>query len=90
MALAAEQRLHIEMLAAKLARLVHVGADAGEALEIFLDVIAGLFGFDAELGAEAEGGNPVDDAEIDRLGAAAHFRRHLSSGTSNISDAVMA
>ena len=76
-ALAAEQREHIAVIAAELARLVHVVADAGEALEIFLDVGAGFALVDVQLGREAERRDAVDDAEIDRLGAAAHVGRHV-------------
>src|SRR5262249_3215880 len=54
----------------------HVVADAGKALEIFLDVGARLFALDAELVGEPEGGDAVDDAEVDGLGAAANFPRH--------------
>ena len=76
-AFAAEQRHHIAVLFRERLGLLHVVADAGEALEIFLDVGAGLLARDAELVGEAEGGDAVDDAEVDRLGAAAHFGRHV-------------
>src|SRR3546814_20858159 len=46
---------------------VHIGADAWEALEIGLDIGARLALRDAELVAQAEGRDTVDDAEIDRL-----------------------
>ena len=75
-ALAAEQGQHVAVLLAKRLGLVHVVADAGEALEIFLDVGAGLLARDAELVGEPEGRDAVDDAEIDRLGAAADLARH--------------
>ena len=75
-ALAPEQRHHIAVLLGERLGLFHVVADAGEALEIFLDVGAGLLARDAELVGEAEGRDAVDDAEIDRLGAAAHLGRH--------------
>ena len=65
------------MLAAEFARLVHVGADAREALEIFFDISAGFIAPDAELIGETECGDAVDDAEIDRLGAAADVARHV-------------
>jgi hypothetical protein len=45
-------------------------------LEVFLDVGGGLFARDAELVGETECRNAVDDAEIDRLGAAPDFARH--------------
>ena len=76
-ALASEQRLDIAVLAAEIARLVHVGADARETLEIFLDVGGRLLARDAELVGEAERGNAVDDAEVDRLRAATHLARHV-------------
>src|SRR5690606_32320292 len=61
---------------------VHVTLDAGEALEIGFYVIAGDAALDAELVGEAEGGNAVDDAEIDGFRLAAHvaghaFHRHV-------------
>ncbi|MBA7476205.1 hypothetical protein ES707_11587 [subsurface metagenome] len=77
MALATEQRLDIAVLAAELLSLVHVGADAGEALKVLLDVGGGFLAGDAELVGESERRDAVDDAEIDRLGAAAHFARHV-------------
>ena len=75
-ALAAEQREHVAVLLGERLGLVHVVADAGEALEIFLDVGAGLLARDAELVGEPERRDAVDDAEVDRLGAAAHLARH--------------
>ena len=71
-----EQRLDVALRAARRLRRVHVGANAGEALEVALDVGAGLRALDAELIGETEGRDAVDDAEIDRLGAAAHVARH--------------
>ncbi len=71
-----EQRLHIEMLAAERLGGIHVAADAGEALEIAVDVVRRLAARDAELRREPEGGDAVDDAEIDRLGAPADHRVH--------------
>ena len=58
------------------ALLGHVVLDAGEAREIGLDVLARLAALDAELVGEPEGRDAVDDAEIDRLGAAPHVGRH--------------
>ena len=75
-AFAPEQREHIAVLLAERLGLFHVVADAGEALEIFLDIGAGLLARDAELVGEPERRDAVDDAEIDRLGAAAHLARH--------------
>ncbi len=77
MAPAPEDRRDVALLAADLLRRVHVVADAGEALEILLDVGARLLARDAELVGEAEGRDAVDDAEVDRLGAAAHFGGHV-------------
>ena len=75
-ALAPEQREHIAVLLGERLGLFHVVADAGEALEIFLDVGAGLLALDAELVGEPERRDAVDDAEVDRLGAAADLARH--------------
>ena len=60
-----------------LLRRVHVVADAGEALKVRLDVVARLLAADAQLVREAERRDAVDDAEVDRLGAAAHLARHV-------------
>ncbi len=72
----AERRLHVAVGAAEALGRFHVVADAGIALEIGLDVLAGLLLRDAELGRQAEGGDAVDDAEIDRLGLAPDHRVH--------------
>src|SRR4029078_36841 len=55
------------------ARRIHIGADAGEAFEVGFDVGRRLVLGDAELVGEREGGEAVDDAEVDRLGAPAHL-----------------
>src|SRR5262245_16673757 len=65
------------MLPAELARLVHVVADARETFEVVLDVGACFLAFDPELYGEAESRNSIDDAEVDRCCAAAHFSRHV-------------
>ena len=80
MAAAAEHGADIAIGADEAFRLLHIVADAGEAFEIFLDVGAGLLAANAELVGEAEGGNAVNNAEIDRLGAAAHLRIHVLDG----------
>src|SRR6185437_2277385 len=54
-AFAAKQSEHVTMVAAELTRLVHVVADARKSLEIFLDVGAGFFAFDDELGGKPKG-----------------------------------
>ncbi len=70
---------------------VHILADAGEAFEIAVDEALRLGPRDAQVAGKAKAGNAVDHAEIDRLGLTADHRGPcLSSGTSNISDAVMA
>src|SRR6185312_7034490 len=71
-----KQGFDIAVVARELLGRFHVIADAGETLEVFLDVIVGFAARDAELVGETEGGNAVDDAEIDRFGPAAHFGRH--------------
>ena len=74
--LAAEQAGHVALGAHRVAHAVHVGADAGEALEVGLDVGPGLVLRDRELVGEAERRDAVDDAEVDRLGAPARLGRH--------------
>ena len=73
---AAEDRLHIALLARGLLRRLHVVPDAGKALEIGADVVSRLLPADAELVGKPEGGDAVDDAEVDGLGPAAHHRVH--------------
>ena len=76
MAAPAEDGFHISLFARRFLGLLHIIPDPGEALEIGLDVIARLLARDRQLVGEAEGRDAIDDAEIDRLGAPAHFRRH--------------
>src|SRR5215469_14748114 len=77
MAFAAEQCAHIAVLLRERLGLLYVIADAGEALEIFADIGTGLLPADAELVCETKGGNAVDDAKIDRFGAAADLAWHV-------------
>src|SRR5207248_5027905 len=76
----AEDGLDIAALAAELLHPLHVIADAGEALEISLDVGGRLGLRHLDLAAQAEGADAVDDAEIDRLGAPPRDRVHLLHG----------
>src|ERR1051326_3930290 len=75
-----ENRLDIAALATELLHPLHVIADAGEALEIGLDVGSGLRLWNLDLAAQAEGADAVDDAEIDCLGAPARDRVHVLHG----------
>ena len=77
MDLAPEQGLDEAALARDSHGLVHIVADAGVALEVGVDIGARLAALDAEIARQAEGGDAVDDAEIDRLGAPAHERVHV-------------
>src|SRR5579862_9621283 len=70
---AAEERLDIALLARSLLHPLHVIANAGKALEITLDVFGGLALRHAELLPKPESTDAVNDAEIDRLGAAARL-----------------
>ena len=80
MTFAAEQRLDVPMHAAKVARRVHISADARKAFEIFADVGARFLARNPELVRQSERRNAVDDPEIDRLGAPPDFRRHSLDG----------
>src|SRR5262245_50750291 len=77
MALAAEQSEHVAVLAAKFPCFIHVVANAGEALKIFLDVCTGFLAIDSELRSKAKSRNTVDDAEINRLGSSADVGWHV-------------
>src|SRR5205085_4482285 len=71
---------HIAALARSFLGALHVVANTGIALEIGLDV-GPRFGLrNPELLGQAEGADAVDDAEIDRLGAAADHRIHALDG----------
>src|SRR6266478_3920630 len=76
MALPAEQRFDIAMGAAEIARLVHIGADAGKTFEVLLDVSGSFLAGDAELVGETKRRDAVDNAEIDRFRPPPHFTRH--------------
>src|SRR5919201_2520899 len=77
---APEQGEHVSVSFGESLAFVHVVANAGEALEIASDVGACLSALDAKLVGKAECRDAVDDAEIDRLGAAAHVGRHARNG----------
>ena len=72
-AAAAAERLDIALLAGLGDGGIHEGLDAGVLLEIIVDELCCITAGDAEALAEAEGGNAVDDAEIDHFGVTAHF-----------------
>ena len=57
--------------------MLHIILNAGKFLKIGFDVIACFAARYAELIGQPEGGNAVNNAEINRFGAAPHFRRHL-------------
>ena len=69
----AEESAHAAVPARGLQVLGHPGRDPGIARQVVLDVASGLALRYAQLRGQAEGGLPVDDAEIDGLGAAAHL-----------------
>ena len=75
-AAAAENGLDIAVAAAELPGPFHVVADAGIALEIGRDVALRLAPLNAELAGQPKGADAVDDAEVDRLGAAPDGRVH--------------
>src|SRR5262245_62868363 len=76
MAFTAEQGEDVPVLLGEGLGLLHVVANAGKALEIFLDIGACLLALDAELIGEPERRDAIDNAKIDRLGAAANLSRH--------------
>ena len=78
--LAAKRGLHIAVLGGEGFGVVHIFADAGEFLEIGFDIVAGFAARNGELAGKAEGGDAVDDAEINRLGAPPHHRVHAFNG----------
>src|SRR5690606_39226493 len=79
-ALAAEQGADEPSFARLRLGGLHVVPYAGEALEVARDVLAGFLARDAELIGKSEGRDAVDDAEVDRLCAAADHRVHALDG----------
>ena len=75
-----EPRLHIAVLPRERTRPLHVRADAGIAREVCLDVPLRHSLGNAELAGKAERRDPVDDAEVDRLGAPPSDRVHAVQG----------
>ncbi len=71
LAAALEHRLDIAVALGLGDALFEEGRDAGEALLVAVDDLRGLGVGDAEAPSEAEGGDAVDDAEVDHLRAAA-------------------
>ena len=77
MDLAAKQRLHIAVVLGEIHRVVHILANAGEALEIAVDETLRLAARDAQVARETKARDAVDHPEVDRLGLAADLRGHL-------------
>ena len=75
-----EQGGHVALPAGGLLGLIHIGPDPGEPLEIGADIVPGLLPRNRQLGGEAKGGNAIDNAEVDRLGAPADLGRHALDG----------
>ena len=73
----AEHGLDVAVIVGEFLGRFHVVADAGEALEVGLDVLARLLARNAELVGQPERRDAVDDAEVDRLGAPARLGRHV-------------
>ena len=72
-----EQRLHIALLPGPLHNGVHIRPDAWEGGEVGLHIRLGLRHAHADVLAQGEGGDAVDDAEVHCLGLAAHLMSYL-------------
>ena len=59
---------------------LHIVMNAGEFAEIGFDIIAGFTAANTQLIGQAESRDAVNNAKIDGLGAAPHFRRHIGQG----------
>ena len=59
--------------------LVHIAADAGEALKVRLDIFLRLVHRHADVLREREGGDAIHDAEVDGLRVRAHLLGDLIS-----------
>ena len=75
-ATAAEQAGDVAVAPRFRLRPLHIRSDAGITGEIGIDITTRLARRGAELPRQAEPRNPIDDAEIDRLGAPARHRVH--------------
>ncbi len=83
-----EQRLDIALLGGLGAGALHVGQHAGVTGEITVDVLLRFLAADVDLLGQAESAHAVDQAEVDRLGAASlvvadllqRHAEHLGSG----------
>src|SRR3546814_6788960 len=74
-----EQRGDEAALARLLLHRLHVGADAGIALEVGVDVGARLALGDGEVLRQTEGRDAIDDAEVDGFRLAADHRDRKST-----------
>ena len=74
---AAKQRRDIALRFGLGFDMFHIIFNAGEFFKIGFDVIARFPARYAQLIGQPESRNAVNNAEINRFGAAAHFRRHL-------------
>src|SRR5690606_15400895 len=80
MDLAPEDGFDIAVLLPQGLHAVHVIPDAGKALEVGLDVGPRLSLRDAQVLGQAVRRDPIDDAEVDGLGAAPGCRIHVLQG----------
>ncbi len=65
-----EDGFHIAVLRCLGANALHVARHAGVAVEIAIDVDLRLVALDMQLAPQSPGAHPVDQPEVDRLGAA--------------------
>ena len=70
---AAHEGGHVTVLLGLLHHPRHIGVDAGVLLKILLHILPGLGPGDPDVLGQGEVGDAVDDAEVHRLGPAAHL-----------------
>ena len=76
-AAATQQCLYIEVFAGELQRVVQILRDFRETAVVIGDELAGVGLRNLQAVGQPEGGDAVQDAEVDRLGGAPHILGHL-------------
>src|SRR5581483_11158624 len=77
---AAEDRLHVPVLARELDHGIEIGANPAEPLEVLFDEPPSFRVIDTELARQGMGSLPVDRGKVDRLGPGPHLRGDLLHG----------
>ena len=74
---ASKQRLHIAMFFGESHRIIHIGANAREALKICVDERLGLRPRNAQIARKPKARNAINHPKVNGFCLAAHLRGHL-------------